>query len=536
MIRQILLFGIVSAIISLLLACIGFGIVEFYKIKGESVSRLSSQIDMLAYNLQPTLLFDDKDAANKTLLSLKDDPSINRAVLYQANGQIFAMYWGHARKYDLRLRKDIIYENKMIGRLEIESIYLGINEKYRAYFLISLLIIIISIPASFIFSQPIRDQVSLGVVQLQQQSDRLRLLADQVVSTEQKERRRIAAIIHDHLQQFLVAAKLQLGMAVREMNKEQYEKAALSLKRVDKYIDDTTHAARTLTVELRPPVLYEDGLPAAFEWLANKFKENHNMDIVLDVGQIPTSLSDTLKIMVFESVKELLLNVVKYAHVQSAELTLKYEHGILTALVRDKGAGFDVQRTEKLSMDKGFGLFSIRERLKLINGTVKITSQSGQGTQVQINIPVTIEEKQGPREAVLPQEEKEDYKQKQGRKKITILLADDHKIVREGIANILNENSGFNVVAQAEDGIDAIEKVKLFHPNVVIMDINMPRLNGIEATRAIKKEYPDIDIIGLSVQDEKDIVVSMQKAGAVTLLNKAGDPQELIKAIMGCMP
>jgi len=97
-IRQILLFGIVSAVISLVLACAGFGIVEFYKIKDESVSRVSSQIDMLAYNLQPTLLFDDKDAANKILLSLKDDPSINKAVLYQTNGEVFAMYGGACQK------------------------------------------------------------------------------------------------------------------------------------------------------------------------------------------------------------------------------------------------------------------------------------------------------------------------------------------------------------------------------------------------------------------------------------------------------
>jgi len=439
---------------------------------------------------------------------------------------------GHVRRFDLTIQKDVIFENKVIGHLEIESIYLGMKEKYKAYLLVSLLIIIISIPASFIISQPIRDQVSLGVVQLQQQSDRLRLLTDQVVSTEQKERKRIAALIHDHLQQFLVAAKLQLGMAVREMNKGQYEKAAANLKRVDKYIDDTTHAAKTLTMELRPPVLYEDGLPAAFQWLANKFKENHNIEIVLNVGQVPTALSDTLKIMIFESVKELLLNVAKYSGVTSAEVALQYEKGLMTVVVKDKGAGFDVERIEKMSMDKGFGLFSIRERLKLINGIMRIISQPGQGTEVQIILPVAMEEKPVSKEIVLPQE-KEEYKPERS-KKINILLADDHKIVREGIASILNENSGFNVVAQAEDGIEAIEKVKLFHPNVVIMDINMPRLNGIEATRVIKKEFPDIDIIGLSVQDEKDIIDSMQKAGAITLLNKAGDPQELIRAIINC--
>ena len=66
------------------------------------------------------------------------------------------------------------------------------------------------------------------------------------------------------------------------------------------------------------------------------------------------------------------------------------------------------------------------------------------------------------------------------------------------------------------------------------MDVNMPKLNGIEATRIIKNRFPDIYIIGLSVQEEDHISESMKKAGAVTLLNKAGDPRELIRIVMTC--
>ena len=115
---------------------------------------------------------------------------------------------------------------------------------------------------------------------------------------------------------------------------------------------------------------------------------------------------------------------------------------------------------------------------------------------------------------------------------MNILLADDHKIVREGLFNLLKENEAFNIVAQAENGLDAVEKTKFFHPDVVVMDINMPKLNGIEATRIIKNSYANIHVIGLSVQDERDVAESMKKAGAVTLINKAGDPQELVDAIL----
>ena len=99
-----------------------------------------------------------------------------------------------------------------------------------------------------------------------------------------------------------------------------------------------------------------------------------------------------------------------------------------------------------------------------------------------------------------------------------------------GLAGAYNSN----VVAQAENGMDAVEKAEIFRPDVIVMDINMPKLNGIEATRLIKNKFPFMDIVGLSVQDEKDVEDSMKKAGAVALLNKAGDPDDLVKAILAC--
>ncbi|MDE2028673.1 MAG: response regulator [Candidatus Omnitrophica bacterium] len=531
LIKRILAFGVISGIVSLLLAIVGFGIVEYNMIKEEALVKTNSQMAILTYNLQPTLLFDDSDAANKILLSLRDDKSINRAVLYRSNGSVFAAYLRqHRPPEDIKLKRDIIDHHHVIGTLEIDSVYLGVRAKYSDYLLISLFIILISIPASYVISSPIRKQVSEGVWQLHQLNERLRLLTDQVVSTEQRERKRIAAIIHDHLQQYLVAAKLQLGVVAMELSRGRHEKAATGLEKADKYIGDATHAAKTLTVELRPPVLYEDGLPAAFKWLAKKFETDHNLHVLLAFKDVPASLPDTLKIMIFESVKELLLNVVKYAGVSGALLSVKYENGLLKVLVRDRGRGFDVDSLEKKSLDKGFGIFSIRERLKLIDGQVQIISEKEEGTEVRLTIPVSSPRREEP----LPAQEATPLTKKEESRKINILLVDDHNIVREGIANILNENPALNVVAQAQDGFEAIEKAKSFHPDVVIMDVNLPKLNGIEATRAIKGVLPDIKIIGLSVQDQQDVIESIKKAGAETLLNKAGDPQDIVRAIMAC--
>jgi signal transduction histidine kinase/CheY-like chemotaxis protein len=530
-IKNILGFGIISGIISLILACIGFGVVEFYKIKDNSLTKLQSQVDILTYNLQPTLLFDDKDAAEKMLRALKDDKSITKAVIYRLNGKQFATYVGQDVPAKIKLSKDIVYRERVIGRLSVESIYLGVRDKYIAYLLISLLIILISIPASYIISQPIRQQVSEGVIQLEQQSNRLRQLADQVAATEQKERKRIAALIHDHLQQILAASKIQLDLALRRLRMKEYDETEVKLMRGLDLLNEVSLATRSLTVELRPPVLYEAGVSEAFKWLANKFKNDYNLDISLDVDDIAQPLSDNLKILIFESVKELLFNVVKYAGVHAAELSFKYRSGSIFVCVKDKGQGFDVVQSEKISSAKGFGLFSIRERIKLLNGSFHIHSEPNHGTEIQITIPL---DKELPESLSKPTSRKQNVTSdnKLKGRKINILLVDDHKIVREGLANLLKENDSFHIVAQAENGIEAVEKTRRFHPDIVIMDINMPKLNGIEATRVIKNKFSDVKVIGLSVQDERDVSDSMKKAGAVTLINKAGDPQELIQAIL----
>ncbi len=114
---------------------------------------------------------------------------------------------------------------------------------------------------------------------------------------------------------------------------------------------------------------------------------------------------------------------------------------------------------------------------------------------------------------------------------IKILLADDHEIVREGLRNLLEKQEGFEVVAEAEDGLTAVKKAKKFSPDLVIMDIGMPDLNGIEATRQILAESPHIKIIALSMHSETRFVSEMLKAGASAYLLKDSAFEELIQAI-----
>jgi DNA-binding NarL/FixJ family response regulator len=115
--------------------------------------------------------------------------------------------------------------------------------------------------------------------------------------------------------------------------------------------------------------------------------------------------------------------------------------------------------------------------------------------------------------------------------KLNILLADDHTIVRQSLSRFLQTQSGYEVVGEAHDGLEAVKLAKELQPDIVIMDISMPNLNGIEATRQICSDHSKTRVIGLSMHTSKRCVVEMFKAGARGYLPKDCDFDELIEAI-----
>jgi DNA-binding NarL/FixJ family response regulator len=115
--------------------------------------------------------------------------------------------------------------------------------------------------------------------------------------------------------------------------------------------------------------------------------------------------------------------------------------------------------------------------------------------------------------------------------KITVLVAEDHTIVRKGICSLLEAKAEIEVVGEAEDGREAVEKVETLRPDVVLMDITMPRLNGLEATRQIKRLYPQVKILALTMYTNEEYIQQILQAGASGYVVKQAAPAELISAI-----
>lgn len=383
-------------------------------------------------------------------------------------------------------------------------------------------------------SENLERRVAQRTAELQEQTSRLQSLAAELASAEQRERKRLAALLHDDLQQLLVAAGMQLGLARRLTGTA----AATAVTQAQKWVEEARIAAGDLTRELRPPALYEDGLVAALHWLATEMLERHHVAVRIDGHEPSQSISEDIRAMLFECVRELLFNVVKYAGVTSATVSL-YENGGLNIVVSDAGAGFDVNAAGTSGQRAGFGLFSIRERLFALGGTMTILSTPGNGCRIDLHVPLAdAGDQPGPscKPTAHPSTAGGTAHSPVNDPRIQVLLVDDHPLIREGISRILGADPRLAVCGEACDGLEAIQHMELYLPDVVLMDVNMPRMNGIEATREICRRWPDVRIIGLSVQDDPAIAKSMCDAGARAFISKSVASDSMVATIIAQRP
>jgi PAS domain S-box-containing protein len=219
----------------------------------------------------------------------------------------------------------------------------------------------------------------------------LRSLASELSLAEERLRRRIAAELHDHIAQNLAISKIKLESLTDDTESEQSK----SLKEVIHLISKTIDASRTLTFEISPPVLYELGFEAAVGWLTRQTRQRFGLDVEFINDEKPKPLNTDIRVLLFQAVRELLVNVVKHAKAQKAKIYANVIGNNIQVTVEDNGIGFDTA-TLNLSKDftkGGFGLFNIRERLDQIGGSVIIHSGRNKGTKIIMTAPIEKQKK-----------------------------------------------------------------------------------------------------------------------------------------------
>lgn len=218
---------------------------------------------------------------------------------------------------------------------------------------------------------------------VEQRTQKVRELAAALAQAEERERERIAQLLHDHLQQILVAVSIQLQLAGSTPAVEPALRR--SLAEIEEMVGEALEATRSLSVELSPPVLRQAGLGAALYWLQSEMRNSHHLQITLTLDEPAAAAREELATLLFRTIRELLLNVVKHAHTQQAQVSAHQEQGQLVVTVTDQGRGFLMAEVE--TNGSGYGLPSIRERVALHGGNVQINTAPGEGTAVTIALP-----------------------------------------------------------------------------------------------------------------------------------------------------
>jgi len=397
------------------------------------------------------------------------------------------------------------------------------------------------------FSGQLELMVEKRTRELVHSQDRLRMMATELNLAEQRERKRLAGELHDYLAQFLVVCRLNLGQVRRTILPKKVEDI---VKETEEVLNKALKFSRTLMAELSPPVLQEHGLPAGLKWLGEQM-QSRGLHVVVDIADAGDFvLSENTAVLLYQSVRELLTNVLKHANCNEAAVRLQKENGKLRIEIADNGTGFDVvvfpADYKITAMSSKFGLYSIRERMKALGGLFELASAPGKGTRVTLVLPVNGSARvpdqisglsevapDGHHSSGIPTEYGEvvPIPHEPVQQRIGVLLVDDHAMVRQGLRSLLDHYANIEVVGEACNGEEAVAAATALKPTIVLMDINMPKLNGIDATTAIKARFPDMIVIGLSVHAGGANEEAIIQAGASLLLTKEAAVDELYQAI-----
>jgi signal transduction histidine kinase/ActR/RegA family two-component response regulator len=361
----------------------------------------------------------------------------------------------------------------------------------------------------------------------------LQQLALDLSNSEENERRRISRILHDDLQQILVSAKIQAGMLTDSFGGETSGNVQTLYDTISRAID----TSRSLSHELNPSFLYGNDLAGIAKKMIDKMAVDYGLNIMATIKVKNGNIDENIKIFICRTLQELLLNCAKYAKSDQVFLEIIKVNNFLTLTMVDNGVGFDPLKL-KISggNDGGFGLFSIQERIEAMGGSFQVESSPNKGSRFVLNFPVISEDSDKEKKVKsldlldieFDNEHEEEIKKNTA---IKVMIADDHAVMRQGLASLLQNQPDIFIAGEASDGEQAVELALKLRPDVILMDVSMPVMSGMEATRRINIKAPEIVVIALSMHASEEVRKSMIDAGAREYLLKDRPASELLSAI-----
>lgn len=227
--------------------------------------------------------------------------------------------------------------------------------------------------------------------QVRARTAQARKLATDLTLAEQRERRRIARVLHDDIQQKLYALQVHVHILGQSSALRELPETSMRTELIGRLIDELIEDNSRLSVELSPPTISHEGLVDALGWLRQYISQEHGLNIHLQATGDLTIHDPDLREVIFQMVRELLLNVARHAGVSEASLTLRREQDNLVIHVADEGAGFDPELVlASTDEETTFGIRTLRERVDIFGGSLDVDSSPGAGTRITLVMPVAI--------------------------------------------------------------------------------------------------------------------------------------------------
>ena len=360
----------------------------------------------------------------------------------------------------------------------------------------------------------------------------LRQLSARLLQLQDEERRRIARDLHDVTGQKIAVLSMSLDRLARAAAQTEKSEAQESIKESRDIVSQIGEEIRTLSYILHPPLLDECGLASAVHWYAEGFEKRSGIKLEVAVGADIPRLPPDAETTLFRVVQESLTNVHRYSGSSVAKIRIHRDDHDVRLEIIDYGQGIKSGKARaKLdgSAPLGVGIPGMRERLHQLGGGLTVDFGTN-GTRVLAKLPI---KKAG--ETDLEGSETQNSlsftirSAQEARRRI--LIADDHELMRRGLRGLLESHDEWAVCGEAVEGTEVVRKAGELEPDLIIMDVNLPGLNGIEAAVKIRKLRDAAKILFFTVHDSDEVIREIVDAGAHGYVAKSRASQDLVEAV-----
>jgi PAS domain S-box-containing protein len=373
-------------------------------------------------------------------------------------------------------------------------------------------------------------ELEMRTLEVLQQSEQLRDLSARLLRAQDDERRRVARELHDSAGQTLTVLGLDLGSVSKRLSNDP-ARAAQGVERCQKLVSQLSEEIRTMSYLLHPPLLDETGLTDALRWYVQGLRERSALQIDLEVSPDFGRLSAATELVIFRVVQEALTNVHRHSRSKTATIRLRRDDTAVSVEIQDDGRGISPAKLAELHLHgSGVGIRGMRERIRQFSGTMKIES-NGTGTRINVTFPVSECSRVDDSDRVRTYCAAAEDQGETSSSRLRILVADDSPPVRNAIVALLSRDASWQVCGEAANGEQALEKARESRPDVILLDINMPDVSGLDVARCLRSEMPEAVIFIMSQNDANLFSPGAIAAGASGCLDKSNLASDLVHCL-----